>query len=220
MGSRVADIPPRGDDFPRIRLREPPESRVDDIPPRLGDFPRIRQPGQPEIRVGDIPTRRDDIPRNKHPDPSESQEEGMPVGDGAYPCDIPTSGEEDVLRGWVDISINSSHAEVKREGDISTALNFLLGNEGDDRSHLIREENSAIGEVLSRSSPRPRPSGGFLPPAKDGSPTDNADIAEVTSPPFDRNSEVYDVDSADLGRPFGFDSDVAQETDGVVSPRV
>ena len=160
-----------------------------------------------------------DIPCNAHPDPSESQEEDIPVEVGMYPYEVPVSCEEDVLHGWIDIAINYSGGEVMSEGDISTTLDFLLGNEWNDRSHLIREENRALGEVPSRSSPQP-PRGQFLPPAEDGAPTDNANISEVSAPSFDRNSEVYEVDGVDLGRPYGFDSDVAQETDGLVPPRV
>ena len=164
--------------------------------------------------------REDDIPRNAHPDPSGNQEEDIPVEVGMYPYGVPVSGEVDVSSGWIDIAINYPRGEVKREGDISTTLNFLLGNEGNGRSHLIREENRAIGEVLSRSFPHPPPLGKFLPPAEGGSPTDNANIAEVTAPSFVLNSGVYDVGGVDLRRPFGPDSDVAQETDGLVSHRV
>ena len=142
-----------------------------------------------------------------------------PVEVGMYPYDVPVSGEEDVSRGWIDIAINYHRGEVMREGDISTTLNFLLGNEGNERPHLTRKENRAPGEILSRSSTRPPPLGGFLPPTEGGSPTDNANIADVTAPSFARNSDVYEVDVVYLGRPFGFDPNVAQETDGMAPLR-
>ena len=169
------------------------------------------------VRVADIPMRGGDIPCNAHPDPSESDDEDIPVDVGMYPYEAPVSGEKDVLRGWIYISINAPREEANCEGDISTALNFLLGNEGNDRPHLIRGENKAIGEVLSRSSPRPVPFGRF-PPSEDGSPSGNANIAEVTEPSFARNSEAYEVDIVDLGRPFGPESDVSRETDGLLPP--